>query len=80
MNKDRKLQLIRQPHCDPRIPVGRKKSMLVIYEDHLQSGWAYKIIGKAETIGPLIFSKNAPKARTQDLDSTKTYGSLIIRN
>lgn len=71
MNKDRKLQLIRQPHCDPRIPVERIKSMLVIEEEHFQSSYTYEIIGKAEIIGPLTFSKNAPKARTQNLDSTK---------
>lgn len=71
MNKDRKLQLIRQSHCDPRIPVERNKFMLAIEEEHLQSGWTYKTVGKAEIIGPFIFSKNAPKARTLDLDSEK---------
>lgn len=45
--------------------------MLAIEEEHLQSGWTYKTVGKAEIIGPFIFSKNAPKARTQDLDSKK---------
>lgn len=45
--------------------------MLAIEEEHLQSGWTCKSVGKAETIGPFIFSKNAPKARTQDLDLEK---------
>lgn len=45
--------------------------MLVIEKEYLQSGWTYKSVGKAEIIGPFIFSKNAPKARTQDLDSEK---------